>query len=58
MNIFEIGVNYGEERGEACGEKRLNLLNKKLLDDNRLDDLRRSIEDETYRKKLYKKYNI
>ena len=58
MNIFEIGVNYGEERGEARGEKRLNLLNKKLLDDNRLDDLRRSIEDETYRKKLYKEYNI
>lgn len=62
MNIFEIGVSYGEERGEERGEKRgekrLNLLHKKLLDENRIDDLRRSIEDEKYQKKLYKEYNI
>ena len=58
MNIFEIGVSYGEERGEERGEKRLNLLHKKLLDENRIDDLRRSIEDEKYQKKLYKEYHI
>lgn len=62
MNIFEIGVSYGEERGEERGEKRgekrLNLLHKKLLDENRIDDLRKSIEDEKYQKKLYKEYNI
>ena len=62
MNIFEIGVSYGEERGEERGEKRgekrLNLLHKKLLDENRIDDLRKSIEDEKYQKKLYKKQKI
>lgn len=62
MNIMEIAMEKGIEKGIEQGieqEKfRINLLNKKLLEENRLDDLRRSIEDEGYQKKLCEEYRI
>ena len=62
MNIMEIamekGMQYGMEQGIEQGKERLNLLNRKLLEENRFDDLKRSIVDKDYQKKLYEEYNI
>ena len=52
--ILEIGIEKGIEQGE----NRLGLLNKKRLEDNRLADLRRGLENVEYRRKLYKEYQI
>lgn len=62
MNIMEIamekGIEQGMQQGIEQGEKRLNVLYKKLLDDNRSDDLRRSMADDGFRKRLYEEYQI
>lgn len=58
MNILEIGLEKGIEQGIEQGEERLGLLSKKLLEENRLDDLRQVLEDAKYRKKLYREYQI
>ena len=50
----EEGIQIGEKRGEA----RLNVLNEHLIKDNRLDDLKKAIVDETYREKLYVEYKL
>lgn len=58
----KIGLKRGEEiglkRGEEIGEARLNLLYKKLFDENRIEDLKRSMVDTEYQKKLYTEYGI
>ena len=58
VNILEIGMEIGIEQGIEQGENRLGLLNKKLLEENRLDDLKQGLEDVEYRKKLYREYQI
>ena len=55
---FKNGEASGEKRGKKQGEKRLNNLNEKLLNDNRIDDLKKAITDESYREKLYKEYGL
>ena len=40
------------------GEKRLNCLNEKLLNDNRIEDLKKAVMDESYREQLYKEYGL
>ena len=58
----EEGIQIGEKRGEARGikkaENRLNDLYESLMKDNRLDDLKKAIVDETYREKLYEEYKL
>ncbi len=66
MNIMEIAMERGLERGLEQGlvqgleqgRERINMLNKRLLSENRMDDLRRSIEDEEYQRKLFAEYQI
>ncbi len=62
MNIMEIamerGLKKGIEQGIEQEKGRINFLNKKLLEENRFDDLRRSIEDEEYQRKLCEEYHI
>lgn len=55
---MEEGHRTGLEEGEKRGEDRLNRLHKKLLDENRIEELRKSVEDESYQKKLFEEYNI
>lgn len=55
---IEQGIKKGIEQGIEQGENRLSKLDKKLLEQNRLDDLRRSLDDIEYRKKLYEEYRI
>ncbi len=52
------GEKIGEARGEARGEERQNELTKCLLHDNRLDDLKRAVEDRSYREQLFIEYGI
>ena len=52
------GEKHGEARGIKKGENRLNDLYESLMKDNRLDDLKKAIVDETYREKLYEEYKL
>ena len=46
------GKEIGKELGKELGAEQMASLTKKLLKENRLDDLKRCIEDPVYRKKL------
>ena len=52
------GLEEGREKGLAAGLERMQLLNQKLLQDNRIEDLKKASIDETYLKKLMEEYNI
>ena len=52
------GVEQGIKQGVEQGKERLNLLYGKLLSENRLEDLRKSIEDEEYQNRLYEEYGL
>ncbi len=55
---IEIGRASGREEGRTEGERRITVLYKCLLDDERTEDLRRAFEDDTYRSILCKEYGI
>ena len=48
----------GIQIGEARGEKRLLQLNELLLNDNRIEDLKKATADASYRDALYKEYGL
>lgn len=62
VSIFE----YDEERhmrqiaeeGRTLGEERINHLNRRLIEDNRMEDLRHSIEDKEYQEQLLEEYGL
>lgn len=66
MSIFEYDQEAhirmvreeGKAEGKEEGKEVLNQLNLKLLKDNRIEDLRRSVEDKEYQKQLMKEYGI
>ena len=43
--LIKKGRQIGEQIGKQIGEKNVTELTKKLLAENRLDDLKRSVED-------------
>ena len=45
-------IKKGEARGKELGAERMASLTKKMLQENRLNDLRRCTEDPAYRKKV------
>ena len=55
---MEQGVEQGIKQGAEQEKERLNLLYRKLLSENRLEDLRKSIEDEEYQNRLYEEYGL
>ena len=55
---FEDGFEKGEEKGIEKGEKRLGTLMQCLMEEHKLDDARRAVQDEAFRNELYKKYGI
>ena len=55
---YQEGLRQGEEIGEKRGLERFALLNKKLVDENRMEDLNACITDERYREKLFAEYGI
>ena len=50
----EEGIRIGEKRGEV----RLKVLCDHLLNDGRIEDLRKAVSDEAYKEKLYKEYGL
>ena len=48
----------GIVKGESRGENKMALLVKKLLDQNRIDDVKRASEDEKNRAELMKELGI
>ncbi len=54
----ELGREEGLEKGREEGERRITVLYKYLLDDERTEDLRRAVEDDAYRSALCGEYGI
>lgn len=52
------GIIIGEKRGEKRGREMLNQLNAILLEQNRLDDLKRTLSDTAYQEQLLIEYGI
>jgi hypothetical protein len=52
------GLEEGEKKGLQKGEKKFSSLMAKLLSMGKMDDIRRVVEDEEYREKLYMEYGI
>lgn len=48
----------GREQGKEEGKNRINLLNQKLMEEGRLEDLMQSIQDKEYQQQLLKEYNM
>lgn len=56
--IFDDGVDRGKELGREEERKLMAALIPKLLQEKRFDDIRRVTEDEEFRKRLMKEFNI
>ena len=54
--IIAVRERDARNEGIAEGEFRNNILIQKLIDAGRIDDLRRSVADEAYKKKLYEEF--
>nr|WP_294664241.1 hypothetical protein [uncultured Blautia sp.] len=52
------GRAVGQSEGIQIGAEREQKLTKALLRDNRIDDLRRALEDPDFRQKLLEEYGI
>ena len=52
------GVVKGKAEGEIEGKNQMALLVKKLLDQGRIDDVKRASEDEVYRDQFIKEFGI
>ncbi len=48
----------GKAEGKVEGKLIINALIQRLIEDGRLDDLKRSSEDEEYQEKLIKEYGL
>lgn len=57
-NLSEVVMEKGIEKGIEKGETRLNNLYRLLMEQNRIDDLQRAIEDEEYRLALFEEFNL
>ncbi len=55
---FSEGEVAGFSKGEVSGFKQLQSLINILLGNNRIDDLKRVAEDDSYRNDLLRKYNL
>lgn len=52
------GIEKGKVEGEIEGKNQMALLVKKLLDQSRIDDVKRVSEDEASRDQLIKEFGI
>lgn len=52
------GRNEGRKEGRNEGQEQINELNRRLVKDDRMSDLRRSIEDKEFQKQLILEYGL
>lgn len=55
---MEEGIEIGREEGRQEGTERMVLLTGKLLEQNRIDDLKRMAEDSEYRNQLFREFGL
>ena len=56
--VYNEAMRMGNEQGLRDGEERSMALNRILLEENKIDELRRSSNDAEYRRKLMHEYRI
>ena len=56
--FYDDGVKKGMERGMEKKDNQLTELTARLLEENRLDDLKRSTEDKEFKEQLLKEFGI
>ena len=49
---------YARKEGREEGEEKLNLLYLLLIKQNRLDDMKKAMNDTTFRQKLYREFGL
>ncbi|MCI6018574.1 MAG: hypothetical protein MRZ59_06965 [Clostridiales bacterium] len=52
------GLDRGRTEGHTQGLQQMQILTQKLLQDNRIEDLKKASEDENYLQKLMEEYRI
>lgn len=57
-DVLDKVENKGKAEGKTEGKNQMALLVKKLLDQSRIEDVKRASEDEAYRDKLMKELVI
>ena len=57
-DMIQDGRAEGQIKGKREGINIINLLNKKLLQDNRQEDILRSVTDPEFQKKLLAEYAL
>ena len=55
---IQIGEKRGEKRGIQIGEERVNQLIRMLLQENRGNEISKSVADRAYQEKLFMEYGI
>lgn len=55
---LEKGIKTGMETGIKRGSERMAVLTRKLIEDNRMEELLKATEEEAFREKLYQEYKI
>ncbi len=55
---IEIGIQQGVQQGIQQGTERINKLNCLLLEQNRIADLKRAIQDAEYQEQLFREFNL
>lgn len=55
---IEIGIQRGTEIGIQQGTERINKLNGFLLEQNRIADLKRAIQDTRYQEQLFQEFDL
>ena len=56
--LIKLGRAEGRAEGVSAGIQREQKLTRSLLRDNRLDDLKRALDDPAFRQKLCEEYEI
>ena len=56
--LYDDGVKKGMEHGMEKKDNQLTELTARLLEENRLDDLKRSTEDKEFKEQLLKEFGI
>ena len=54
----QMTLGHMLEQAEVRATKRINQLNERLLEDGRLEDMKKAMKDEEYQKKLLEEYKL
>lgn len=57
-DMVKEGEERGEERGEKRGEERMSNLVLQLLEEGRIEDIKKAMKNTKYRNRLYRQENI